>query len=548
MRRERVGTRLAVALLAAVLIVLAPSSGSVLAHAELLEVVPGAGSVVPESPSGVKLRFSEPVSLVGGSVRLLDDEGSVVADDASVAGDTVTLPLPEALFDGTYTIAWEIISEDSHRISGASVFHVGVASATAPVAFDSPDDLPWSLRAGTTALLAVAYAAALLAVGLAWFAVAIARFGPDEGPRWRDVAGKAAIVGVVALLVALPARAARVGGGVDALGDSSFMAETLRGPIGVSTAITAIGLCVLIVLVVSRRAASPAMLVATGVLALAGFAIEGHTRTMEPRLLMAAFDVIHLVAGAIWLGGIVGLVIAFRQVEGTALATTVRRFSTAAVGTVVVVAAAGIGMSLIVLPSLSDLWSSSYGLVLIVKVSLVAIVVALGAFNQRRLVPAMDGGAAVSLGPGRDRLARIVRLELGVLLAVVAVTALLVGRSPTESEAASPPVAEAAAAPLTDGLGTVVVATPPEATGFFETGIALRDAAGQPLQPAAVPTVQLRESGQNLGPIDLEVHEVLAGGYHVFGDVPVPGTWELLVSVRVTDFDEATATLTTQIS
>ena len=192
------------------------ANGTVSAHAELLEVVPADGAVVPEAPSGVTLRFSEAVSLTGGSVRVLDDAGDVVADDPTVVGDTINVPLPAGMSDGTYTVAWAVISADSHRISGASVFHIGAPSATGPVAggVGSDDDVSWALRAGTTALLAVGYAAVLLAVGLAWFATLVAGFRDMELPAWPAVVRGAAIAGVIVMVVALPLRAARVGGGL----------------------------------------------------------------------------------------------------------------------------------------------------------------------------------------------------------------------------------------------------------------------------------------------------------------------------------------------
>ena len=221
------------------------------------------------------------------------------------------------------------------------------------------------------------------------------------------------------------------------------------------------------------------------------------------------------------------------------------------------VAAAGIGMSIIVLPAVSDLWSTGYGLALLTKVALVAVVVALGGYNRRRLVPALDAGAAASPFDVRDRIARNVRVELGVLVAVVIVTAVLVGRSPSQSDAASPgtgPDVPTTATPqtvdaeLSNAAGTVSLTQLPTSTGYFETGLTLQDAGGDPLIPVEVPSVALRERELQLGPLELEVHELGAGEYHVFGDVPVPGTWELEVTVRVSDFDQATATVTTEVA
>ena len=122
--------------------------------------------------------------------------------------------------------------------------------------------------------------------------------------------------------------------------------------------------------------------------ALAGFAFEGHTRSQDPLALMIGLDVVHLAAGAMWLGGIAGLVVSFRSgTEPGLLARQVVRFSTIAVVTVLVVVGAGLGMALIILPELDDLVTTGYGLALLTKVALVIPVIGLGAYNRRRLVP-----------------------------------------------------------------------------------------------------------------------------------------------------------------
>ena len=60
---------------------------------------------------------------------------------------------------------------------------------------------------------------------------------------------------------------------------------------------------------------------------------------------------------------------------------------------VVAVVAAGLGMALIVLPSIDDLVTTGYGLALLTKVALVVPVIAMGAYNRRRLVPMVTGDA-----------------------------------------------------------------------------------------------------------------------------------------------------------
>ena len=119
---------------------------------------------------------------------------------------------------------------------------------------------------------------------------------------------------------------------------------------------------------------------------------------------MVGLDVVHLAAGAMWLGGIAGLVVSFRSgTEPVCSLAQVVRFSTIAVVTVLVVVGAGLGMAWIVLPSLDDLVTTGYGLALLTKVALVIPVIGLGAYNRRRLVPPMSAGRCRRAGaPARQ--------------------------------------------------------------------------------------------------------------------------------------------------
>ena len=142
--------------------------GTAAAHAELISVTPADGEIVDVAPAEVVLTFSEPVSLTGGSVRVLDDDANDVATATTLENETVTVELAAGLANGTYTVVWEVVSVDSHRISGASVFHVGAPSSqglTADQLDLGGDDAGWGVRAGAAILTAIAYAGALVAAG-----------------------------------------------------------------------------------------------------------------------------------------------------------------------------------------------------------------------------------------------------------------------------------------------------------------------------------------------------------------------------------------------
>lgn len=537
------------------------TAGPAAAHAELLEIVPADGQVVPEAPAEVVLRFNEPVSLTGGSARVLDDAAGVVSTTSRVDDATVVIPLTAGLADGTYTVTFEVVSADSHRIAGASVFHVGAPSAGGgAVVSPDGDTAGWGVRLGAATLSAVAYAGALLGVGCWWFVLLVVDPLADRAPRARErsraLVVRAAVLGAVALVASVPLRIARIGGGLGALRDDDLVVESVRGPIGVSTAVTAGGLLAVAALVGaarwSRRALVAWSAAALGGIALAGFAIEGHTRSQRPIARMVAFDVVHLAAGAVWLGGIAGLAIAFRARLGPGvLGRTVARFSTVAVVAVVLVVTGGIGMSWMVLPSFGDLVSTGYGRALVVKVLLVVTVVVMGAYNRRRLVPAMSAGAGAATEP-RRRLGRVVRIELMILLAVVAVTAVLVARSPVSSTVAAPPpvttAPDAVELPLSDGAGTVSLTIAPARAGSNELRLTLLDPAGLPLEPVDTPTVELTEPTLELGPLRPVVHPFGGGVYHVIADIPLAGSWELTIRVRVSEFDAAQASTIVEIA
>jgi putative copper export protein len=70
------------------------------------------------------------------------------------------------------------------------------------------------------------------------------------------------------------------------------------------------------------------------------------------------------------------------------------------------------------------LWSTAYGRTLLVKLALLAPVLALGAYNWRRVRPALHDAAGVA------RLRRSAAAELAIGALVLAVTAVLVATPP----------------------------------------------------------------------------------------------------------------------
>ena len=85
------------------------------------------------APGQVVLRFSEPVEIAFGAVRVFDADGSAGPAGRAVPpggrDDEVAVRLRDGLADGGYTATYRVVSADSHPVSGGFVFSVGDEAA-----------------------------------------------------------------------------------------------------------------------------------------------------------------------------------------------------------------------------------------------------------------------------------------------------------------------------------------------------------------------------------------------------------------------------------
>jgi putative copper export protein len=105
---------------------------------------------------------------------------------------------------------------------------------------------------------------------------------------------------------------------------------------------------------------------------------------------------------------------------GARVAEMINVFSPLALTCGAAIVLTGIGSAFIELPSVTSLWTTPYGVVLLLKLLFVALLLAAGAWNWQRMKPRLTGDNEI--GPMRSSAS----LELTLALAVLAVTAILV--------------------------------------------------------------------------------------------------------------------------
>jgi copper transport protein len=162
---------------------------------------------------------------------------------------------------------------------------------------------------------------------------------------------------------------------------------------------------------------------------LASYAFDGHTVTKGDRLLTGVVNAIHVAGGAVWLGGIVMLASVLnsrRKANEDLLALPLAlRFSVVAAVALTVVGAAGIALSIAILDSVDELWTTSWGQLLIGKVLVVAVAAAAGAYNHFELIPRLRRAERPHGVSEELRIA--VTIEAVLLLVALVLTAFLVG-------------------------------------------------------------------------------------------------------------------------
>lgn len=514
------------------------------AHASLVSVDPADGARLDESPDHVTLVFTEHVSADLGGVRVLDSDGrDVQVGAARVSGGELQVDLQPDLPEGTYVISYRVVSADGHPVRGGSVFGVGdvtVDSGALGRVGSTDGDRVWDVVGAIGRGLA--YAGILLAAGGTAFLVLVHR-DPDAPERMRlpSVVRRAAIVGGVAALVALPVQAALgTGQGPGSLLDDGVLGEVLRDGVGPGLAAALVGLVLLVV--AGDRA--PVVALTGAVLAAASFAASGHTRAGGTATLATLADITHLLAVAAWGGGLVFLWLALKlrhrsgSADPTATVGLVTRFSSLATVTVLLVGATGLALAWSEVRSLSGLLDTTYGRLVLTKAAVVLVIAGLSAYNHFRLVPALAQGKATA---ALAQLRATLRVEALALTVVLALTAVLVVTTPARTLAEGGVVEDVTE--LAD-VGTVQVTVSPAQAGVNTIHLYLFDPSGRPADIAETITLELSLGAADLGPIERDALRAGPAHFQLDGDdLAVGGTWTITVRARVDRFTEATGTV-----
>ncbi|MGW3102826.1 copper resistance CopC/CopD family protein [Streptomyces sp. NPDC001100] len=574
------------------------SAGTASAHAALESTDPADGSVLKSAPRTLTLTFSESVALLDDSFRVYDPDNRRVrtssAHHAKDAGDTASVTLPAKLGTGTFTVAWRVVSADSHPVSGAFTFSVGKPSATTTPIGTAPNENPLTGSLYDIARY-FAYIAAALLIGTATF-MALCR------PANPTVLNKPILTGWWTLLVSTVAllilRAPyEAGTGLATAFDPSALPKTLTTRPGEALAARLLLLAATAAFLLRLRGRDRLGRVALGTgtalavaLALTWASAEHASAGIQVPVAMTS-AVLHLLAMSVWLGGLTALLtVLYRSPDLDA--APVARFSRLAFLSVTVLVVTGVYQSWRGLGSWNALTGTSYGRILLVKLGAVVLLLAAAAWSRQwtaRLagaevplrVPELvrtgadtattastgDGVGAADPGAGADDgkalpdpgagdgspdgyrrgLRRSVLLEVAVGVTVLVITTLLTntlpGRAAAEAQQTATPAGIPAASVtmvpfrVGDAGGKVQITLDPGRVGENSVEAVVYGPDGG---FATVPELRLSFTlpSQKIGPLDADIKD--EGGYWGTNslNLPIAGTWTMKVTVRTSDIDQ----------
>jgi copper transport protein len=389
--------------------------------------------VLAAAPSVVALRYDEDVVPRYARVAVVSPSGRNLAGPPRVTGSVVVVQV-RAGRTGSYTVRWRMVaSDDGHVTEGA--FSYGVRAKPLPPAPVSGVSVP----VAPEVLAWLQFVGVVLAGGALTFRALVlapaARALRDRSDResglaiWVGVAGATVALhaGLIGFLVgAYPI----VGGGLVNVINTQIIPIRVGTHLGQAWTLTTFAwLGVLTLLVgawVTPRRREP-LLAGAGILSLGiAFGISWASHPASRGTLAVIADYVHLVAGALWVGGVVALAIlasAARPLsrsdrEGLVLACLLR-FSRVAVAMVALLATAGTYLALRELPAPSALLTSRYGATLIAKSVVFGAALALGGYHRRFAVPRIAAGAPVAT------IRRTLVVEASVLFTALALAAIL---------------------------------------------------------------------------------------------------------------------------
>lgn len=354
----------------------------VFGHAMLEQSIPDPDSQLDSSPTDIRLVFNERLEKELFYIKVFDGQGqSVTENPTEMSQDQkeLFLPLP-SLGDDIYTVTYNVISADGHPIRGSYVITVGAPSSTT----DKTDQLDLAngqnsdwIQIGTFGIRIIYFLSLLLITG--WIAWGVlfslqSRVLPLSYQAWTRYLQTFYLVSLIAMAFVqmenlLPDWSLE---GIKSLLFNTFTGVSLT----ISLLLSLIGFFIL-----RKNRWVDAVWI---ILLLQAKSLSGHAMAFDPPFRTFLLDFLHLLGSSIWVGGLFYILL-FWKTHQEQVIRFLPVFSRTALISMVVLTITGILSTSIFLPKVGYLLETSWGYLLLAKLSLVGLVIVVGAILRQKM-------------------------------------------------------------------------------------------------------------------------------------------------------------------
>ncbi|WP_282937141.1 copper resistance protein CopC [Paenibacillus sp. RC67] len=505
------------------------------AHASLIDSAPAANAEMDQAPDSVILTFNERLEDGIYYIRVFDSSKKQVTTNKAQMNTNrtaVELQLPK-LGQGSYLVTYHVISADGHPVEGTYLFAVGQSLSNQPAdALPSMEHMHshgLSTQLGFMEIIQyisrmIYYALMLAFTGwVVWL-----RFYGSRSEcvtvllqEWGTQLQRGYLLAF--LFFMFTHIFALIGdGGPDAF--AVIFTKTAIGYIWLTSLI----LSLLGFVVLHRRPWLDLVWVA---LIWLTKGLNGHSAAFQPLKQTLLLDFIHLAAAALWVGGLLMLLVLWRRNKEEGM-SFFPRFSSTALASILLLVASGILSVLIFLPDIAYIVETQWGILLLAKSALVLLVVCTAALL--RWVFRKRGEAKVGV---------LLKIDVVLALLIVLIVGVFTYLTPLP---ANEPLnwhvmgekihMTAQITPNAPGVNdfTVKVWLPESLGKPKQMILKLHDANAKDIAPIEVPLQYTEDVSVEDSFGDLKKHTYKAKGAYL----PYPGYWDIEVRVMDSNDDE----------
>ncbi len=373
-------------------------------HATIISSNPSPNEAMDTLPEKISIQFSENIQPAFHSLEVFSQDGDKIQiQDSAISEQSETVL--EAKWKGTidegiYYIKWRVVSSDGHPIEGTIPFQFGDSAGLSDQENSEVNaSFPNSINVILQSLQYICFAAL---TGILFFRLSLMKdsrlFEASRRTRpylWLSYAGLAfSIFCSLPLKVTIDAGV----GWTDAF-KVSYIKEVLNATNFGSVWIIEILILLLLFLVIyfmlenSLNKSLPYLSFIIIACLMICKALTGHTAAVPNQVLAVLMDFLHLLSMALWLGGLMALLVilpgladrqAVQEDKRTFYWSIISRFSKWTFLFVIILIVSGIYSSLQHVPTIHSLFNTTYGQLLLAKIGLMLAMIVLGGFHFLR--------------------------------------------------------------------------------------------------------------------------------------------------------------------